>query len=118
MGVQLSILLKEVYGSDAARDLLLLVTQAKGPVGYSVARRRLAQHAQTFERAVRTLERLALIGRRMEKTSITGQYSVSFEPTATGRSLVAFFHEVESDASKHLKGVVLPSHPEVAAGST
>lgn len=117
MAVQLATLMKEVYGSDAARDILLLVAQGKSPVGYSVARRRLSQHAQTFERAVQTLERLALIGRRMEKTSVKGQYSVLFEPTATGRDLVAFFQEVESDASKRLKDVVLPPHPESAAGS-
>lgn len=82
-------LLRDVFGHDAVRDLLLLLAREGHPLRYSEARRRLQAHPQTFQRAVETLEEYALLGLRVDAAAppASTRQPVLLEATGTARFL-------------------------------
>lgn len=98
---------RDVFGNEAARDLLLLLVEERAPVRYSEARRRLDAHPQTFQRALETLEQYALVGLRVETPDASGsaRQPVVLEATATARFLgdvwARWTRDYDAAARKH-----------------
>lgn len=82
-------LLRDVFGSDPARDLLLLLAHEERPIRYSEARRRLQVHPQAFQRALETLEEYALLGLRVDPAAppVSTRQPVLLEATGSARFL-------------------------------
>jgi predicted ArsR family transcriptional regulator len=78
---------REVFGSENARRLLLLLVSRGEPVRYSQARDALSMHPQAFQRAMETLEEYALIGFRAPKENGSGKNRVYLEATHTAQFL-------------------------------
>lgn len=80
-------LLREVYGRDRVRDLLLLIKEHEG-IRYSEARRALDLHPQQFQRALDRLEKHGLVGLKapaaLNNPEAERDYHVLLELTGLG----------------------------------
>lgn len=80
-------LLREVYGRDRVRDLLLLIKHHEG-IRYSEARRTLDLHPQQFQRALDRLETRGLVGMKapaaLNNPDAKRDYHVVLELTGLG----------------------------------
>lgn len=107
-----SYLLRDVFGNEHARTLLLELTGEEEPVRYSEMRRRLDLHPQQFQRALDRLEDHGLVGLSApddpDKPHAKRRYRVFLEPTGLGRFCTALWDRMNADFTRLAKEHEIP----------
>lgn len=115
-------LLREVFGNDDARTLLLHITQLDKPVRYSEARERLGLHPQEFQRALDRLEDYGLVGLRapadLNKPHAKRDYYVFLEPTVLGSFAASLWERMNANFAQLAKEHNIPEDALLAAAGS
>ena len=112
-------LLRDVFGNDYTRALLLQLTAEGEPMRYADSRRRLGLHPQQFQRALDRLESHGLVGLRapadVTKDHVERSYPVFLEPTALGVFCADLWERMNADFSKLAAEREIPQEVLVAS---
>lgn len=99
-----SFLLRDIFGNEHARALLLHLAEQAEPIPYSESRRRLRLHPQQFQRALDQLESHGLVGLTapddIDKEHAQRRYRVFLEPTALGTFCADLWERMNADYSQ------------------
>ena len=115
-------LLRDVFGRQHTRALLLLLAGRSAPVRYSDARQELDLHPQQFQRTLDRLEELGLVGLRapadLNKPHAKREYYVFLEATALGSFAAALWERINADFTRLARERNIPEEAVAAvAGS-
>lgn len=115
-------LLRDIFGHEHSRELLLLVTDRGSHVRYSEARDELGLHPQQFQRALDRLEEYGLIGLRapadLNEPDAERNYYVFLESTALGRFAATLWERMNADFSELARERNIPEEALMAAAGS
>lgn len=113
------VILREVFGSEHPRALLLFLASREEPIRYSQARDELGLHPQQFQRALDRLEGFGLVGLKapadLNDPEATRTYYVFLEPTSLGAFCAALWERINEDFSSLAREHDIPEEALAAA---
>lgn len=112
-------LLRDIFGNEHARALLLYLTAEGEPMRYADSRRQLGLHPQQFQRALDRLESHGLVGLRapddVDKDHAERSYPVFLEATALGAFCADLWERMNADFSRLAAEREIPEEALVAS---